>query len=69
MEKENITFLWAGRVSKARRILSENGRPEIFAENRRFLAENKRFPAKTGGLESWCRPGFNSKSVKHSFLL
>ena len=22
-----------------------------------------------GGLESWCRPGFNSKSVKHSFLL
>ena len=22
-----------------------------------------------GGLESWCGPGFNSKSVKHSFLL
>ena len=34
-----------GRVSKTWRILSENERPEIFAENGRFLA-------KTGGLES-----------------
>jgi len=37
-----------GRVSKIGRILhnvSENGRPEIFVENRRY-------PARMGGLES-----------------
>ena len=34
-----------GKVSKTGRILSENGRLEIFAKNRRF-------PTKTGGLES-----------------
>ena len=45
LNKENIIFLWLGRVSKTRRILSENGRPEIFTKN-------ERFPAKTGGLES-----------------
>ena len=45
LNKENIIFLWLGRVSKTRRILSENGRLEIFTEN-------ERFPAKTGGLES-----------------
>ena len=44
LNKENI-FLWLGRVSKTRRILSENGRPEIFTKNERFAA-------KTGGLES-----------------
>ena len=43
--EENIIFLWLGRVSKSRGILSENERPEIFAENRRF-------PAKMGGLVS-----------------
>ena len=45
LNKENIVFLWPGRVSKCGRILSENERPEIFAENRRF-------PAKMGGLVS-----------------
>ena len=45
LNKENIIFLWLGRVSNTRRILSENRRPEIFTENGRFLAE-------TGGLES-----------------
>ena len=45
LNKENIIFLWLGRVSKTRRILSENGRPEI-------LTENERFPAKMGGLET-----------------
>ena len=45
LNKENIIFLWLGRVSKTRGILSENGRPGIFTEN-------ERFPAKTGGLES-----------------
>ena len=45
LNKENIIFLWLGRVSNTGRILSENGRPEIFTENGRF-------PAKTGGLES-----------------
>ena len=44
LNKENIIFLWLGRVSKTGRILSENGRPEIFTETRRF-------PAKKGGLE------------------
>ena len=34
-----------GKVSKTRRILSKNGRLEIFAKNGRFLT-------KTGGLES-----------------
>ena len=34
-----------GKVSKTRRILSENGRLEIFAKNGRF-------PTETGGLES-----------------
>ena len=45
MNEENIIFLWLGRVSKTGRILSENQRPEIFTENRRF-------PAKMGGLVS-----------------
>ena len=45
LNKENITFLWLGGVSQNERILSENGRLEIFAENGRF-------PAKTGGLKS-----------------
>ena len=45
LNKENIIFLCLGRVSNNGRILSENGRPEIFTENGRF-------PAKTGGLES-----------------
>ena len=45
LNKENIIFLWLGRVSNTRRILSENGWPEIFTENGRF-------PVKTGGLES-----------------
>ena len=45
LNKENIIFLWLGRVSKTGRILCENERPEIFAENRRF-------PAKMGGLVS-----------------
>ena len=37
--KENITFLWLGRVSKTRRILSKNRRPEIFPKNGRFSAK------------------------------
>ena len=45
LNKENIIFFWLGRVSKTGRILSENERPQIFAENWRF-------PTKTGGLES-----------------
>ena len=45
LNKENITFLWVGGVSQNERILSENGRLEIFAEIGRF-------PAKTGGLKS-----------------
>ena len=45
LNKENIIFLWLGRVSKTGRILCEKERPEIFAENRRF-------PAKMGGLVS-----------------
>ena len=43
LNKENI-FLWLGRVSKTGRILSENGRLEIFTKSGRF-------PAKMGGLE------------------
>ena len=43
LNKENIVLLWLGRVSKSGRILSESERPEIFTENRRF-------PAKMGGL-------------------
>ena len=39
LNKENIVFLWLGRVSKSRRILSENERPEIFTEDRRFPAK------------------------------
>ena len=35
LNKENIIFLWLGRVSKTRRILSENGRPEMFSKNGR----------------------------------
>ena len=45
LNKENIVFLWLERVSKSRRILSKNERPEIFTENRRF-------PSKMGGLVS-----------------
>ena len=45
LNKENIIFLWLGRVSKTRRILSENGSLE-------FIAKNGRFPAKTERLGS-----------------
>ena len=45
LNKENIIFLWLGRVSKTGRVLSENERLEMFAENRRFSA-------KMGGLVS-----------------
>ena len=43
LDKDNIVFLWLGRVSKNREN-SENGRPEVFAEY-------ERLKAKTGGLE------------------
>ena len=44
--KQKNIFLWLGRVSKTRRILSrENGRPKIFSKNGMFLT-------KAGGLES-----------------
>ena len=43
LNKENISFLWLGRVSKTGRILSENGRPVIFAENERFPAKSDRW--------------------------
>ena len=43
--KQKNIFLWRGRVSKTRRTLSENERPEIFSKNGVFLT-------KAGGLES-----------------
>ena len=44
--KESCYKDWLNKeVLKTGRILSENGRPEMIAENGRFLA-------KTGGLES-----------------
>ena len=39
LNKENIFFLCPGRVSKTETILSENGRPEIFAGNFRLKRE------------------------------
>ena len=48
LNEENVRFLWLGRVSKTGRILGENRRPEIFAENGRF-------PAKAGGLGTLLR--------------
>ena len=60
LNKENIIFLWLGRVSKTRRILSENGRPEIFTKN-------ERFPAKTGGLESLLKYAFKLIFLKCIF--
>ena len=34
-QRKKIIFLWTGRVSNTRRILSENGRSEIFSKNGR----------------------------------
>ena len=45
LNKENIVLFWLGRISKFTRILSENGRPEMFFKNGRFLP-------KMGVLES-----------------
>ena len=45
LNKVNNIFPWLGRVSKTVRMLSENGRPEMFSINGRFSA-------KTGRLES-----------------
>ena len=33
VKHRNIVFLWLGGVLNTGRILSENGRPEIFSEN------------------------------------
>jgi len=57
LNRENIIFLWLGRVSKTRRILSKSGRLGIFAENGRFLA-------KMGGLDSL--PFFYTATEKKS---
>ena len=51
LNEENILFLCLVRVSKTGRILGENRRPEIFAENGRF-------PAKTAGLGTLLRIWF-----------
>ena len=37
-----LILLWLGKVSKPGTILSENGRPEIFAESGRFSSQNGR---------------------------
>ena len=49
MEKENITFLWAGRVSKARRILSENGSQKYLLKTGGFSRKTKGFLPKQEG--------------------
>ena len=49
-----------GRVNN-RRILSENRRPEIYAEN-------ERFPAKTRGLESLHYNNYNDNNNNYNFF-
>ena len=41
VNQKNI-FLWLGRVSKTRRILSEIGRPEIISKNGMFFYQSRR---------------------------
>ena len=62
LNKENIINLWLVRVSKTGRILCENGKPEIFNKNRRF-------PAKTGGLESFYEVLHEVHNIKIHFIV
>ena len=58
--KESCYKDWLNKeVLKTRRILRENGRPEIIAKNGRFLA-------KTGGLESLV--SFHCKELYESIV-
>ena len=62
LNKENIINLRLVRVSKTGRILCENRKPEIFNKNRRF-------PAKTGGLESLYEVLHEVHNIKIHFIV